>query len=186
MKELGGTVVIKGCSSNIAHKTDLGLVRLSIRDAADASDAYDQIVSAAERAKVALEGVIVASMVKGARELMIGARRDPVFGPVILVGDGGKYVEVMPDAQIVLAPFAPHAVRRALSRLRIAPLFKGVRGEPPLDVDAFCECVIAVGRLMLDTDSTIDNLDLNPVIVGPKGAGCTAVDAVVYKYLVRR
>jgi acetate---CoA ligase (ADP-forming) len=180
LKELGGPVVVKGCSSSVAHKTELGLVKLNIRDAAGAGNAYEQIVSAALGAKVALQGVIVASMAKGERELMIGARRDPVFGPVILVGDGGKYVEAMPDAQIVLTPFDPETVRRALSRLRIAPLlFPGVRGEPPLDVDAFCECIAAVGRLMCEQDGPL-NLDLNPIIVGSKGKGCIAVDAVVY------
>jgi acyl-CoA synthetase (NDP forming) len=181
LAELGGTVVIKGCSSSVAHKTELGLVKLGIRDAAGASEAYEQIVSAAGRAQVTLDGVIVASRVKGERELMIGARRDPVFGPVILVGDGGKYVEAMPDAQVLLAPFEPEAVRRALSRLRIAPLLKGVRGEAPLDVKAFCQCVAAVGRLMLDPASRIDNLDLNPIMVGAQGKGCTAVDAVIYQ-----
>jgi|SRR5690606_13500942 len=97
------------------------------------------------------------------------------------VGDGGKYVEAMPDARVMLAPFDADEVKAALSRLRIAPLLGGVRGEPPLDVEAFCQAVTAVGRLMLDARAGVLNLDLNPVLVGARGEGCVALDAVVYK-----
>ena len=89
-------------------------------------------------------------MATGRRELMIGARVDPVFGPVVLVGDGGKYVEAMPDSQVLLAPFDLASIEAALRRLRIAPLLDGVRGEPALDVAAFCAAALQVGRLMLD------------------------------------
>jgi acyl-CoA synthetase (NDP forming) len=119
-------------------------------------------------------------MAPGRRELLIGARIDPVFGPVVVVGDGGKYVEAMPDIQLLLPPFDVQDVKRALSRLRIAPLLGGVRGEPEMDVDAFSAAAVAVGRLMCDPNSGPVNLDLNPVIVGSKGEGCWAVDAVVY------
>ena len=128
-----------------------------------------------------LSSVIVARMVRGQRELMIGARADPVFGPVLLVGDGGKYVEVMPDSQVLLAPFDLASIEAALRRLRIAPLLDGVRGEPALDVDAFCAAALQVGRLILDDSSAVTNLDINPVIVGARGSGCVAVDAVVYR-----
>ncbi len=120
-------------------------------------------------------------MAKGQRELMIGARADPVFGPVLLVGDGGKYVEAMPDSQVLLAPFDLASIEAALRRLRIAPLLDGVRGEPALDVAAFCAAALQVGRLMLDDRLAITNLDINPVIVGARGDGCVAVDAVVYR-----
>jgi acyl-CoA synthetase (NDP forming) len=118
--------------------------------------------------------------VRGRREMMIGARVDPVFGPVVLVGDGGKYVEAMPDVQLLIAPFSAVEVREALQRLRIAPLLGGVRDEAPLDVDAFCDAVLAVGRLMTQANSDVANLDLNPVLVGAAGEGCVALDAVVY------
>jgi acyl-CoA synthetase (NDP forming) len=114
---------------------------------------------------------------------MIGARIDPVFGPVVLVGDGGKYVEAMPDAQVLLVPFGTTEVRTALARLRLAPLLEGVRGEPPLDVDAFCDAAVAVGRLMQDCEADVVNLDLNPMMVGARGEGCAAVDAVVYRVM---
>jgi hypothetical protein len=123
--------------------------------------------------------MIVARMIRGQRELMIGAHIDPVFGPVVAVGDGGKYVEAMPDVQLLLPPFSSDDVRAALGRLRIAPLLAGVRGEPALDVDAFCRVAVTVGVMMAFGESGVASLDLNPVIVGPKGQGCTVVDALV-------
>jgi acetate---CoA ligase (ADP-forming) len=102
-----------------------------------------------------------------------------VFGPVVVVGDGGQYVEAMPDVQILLPPFTADDVMRALSRLRIAPLLEGVRGEAPLDVDAFCRVAITAGLLMASPHAGVASLDLNPVIAGARGEGCRVVDALV-------
>ena len=179
---LGGTpVVVKGCTAEVSHKSELGLVRVGLRDSDAVGQAYGDMTEAARAAGVTLTGVIVAHMVRGQRELMIGARLDPVFGPVVLVGDGGKYVEAMPDVQVLLAPFDTAQVEQALRRLRIAPLLDGVRGEPALDVEAFCRMAVAVGALMVDDAAGITQLDINPVIVGARGTGCVAVDAVVYR-----
>ncbi|MFN0040388.1 MAG: acetate--CoA ligase family protein [Burkholderiales bacterium] len=177
---LGGAVAVKGCSADVAHKSELGLVRLGLHDAKAVRDAFLRMRQAIQTHGARFDGVIVAAMARGRRELMIGARIDPVFGPVVLVGDGGKYVEAMPDVRVLLAPFDERQVREALGRLRIAPLFAGVRGEPALDVTAFCAAVLAVGRLMTRADSGVTNLDLNPVLIGAKGEGCVALDAVVY------
>ncbi len=177
----GGNVVLKGCSPAVVHKSELGLVKVGIGDRDAALQAYREILAAAEDAGVALSSVLVARMARGQRELMIGARFDPVFGPVLLVGDGGKYVEVMPDSQVLLAPFDLASIEAALRRLRIAPLLDGTRGEPALDVAAFCSAALQVGRLMLDERMAVTNLDINPVIVGARGEGCVAVDAVVYR-----
>ena len=177
----GQPVVIKGCTADASHKTELGLVRLGIQDEKAGVAAFQAITAAALAAGVTLRGVIVAAMVKGQRELMIGARVDPAFGPVVLVGDGGKYVEAMPDLQVLLPPFSAEQVERALRLLRIAPLLDGVRGEAPLDVAAFSQAAVAVGNLMTDPSSAIFQLDINPVIVRAKGQGCVAVDAVVFK-----
>jgi hypothetical protein len=174
-------VVVKGCTGEASHKSELGLVKLGIADADGVRAAYRAVRQAAATAGVALSGVIVAAQAGGQRELMIGARIDPVFGPVVLVGDGGKYVEAMPDVQVLLAPFDRDQVEQALRRLRIAPLLDGVRGEPPLDVAAFCEAAVAVGRLMADASAGISQLDINPVMVRARGQGCVALDAVVYQ-----
>ena len=174
-------VVVKGCTDAASHKTELGLVQLGISDAEGVRAAYRRMHEAAARAGIALTGVIVAAQASGQRELMIGARIDPAFGPVVLVGDGGKYVEAMPDVQVLLAPFRHEQVEAALRRLRIAPLLDGVRGEPPLDVPAFCEAAVAVGRLMADPAAGIGQLDINPVMVRARGQGCAALDAVIYR-----
>jgi acetate---CoA ligase (ADP-forming) len=176
-----GAVVVKGCTADASHKTELGLVRVGPDSEAAVAQACESVIAAAAAAKVQLSGVIVAQLVRGRRELMIGARVDPVFGPVVLVGDGGKYVEAMPDAQVLLPPFDTRQVEQALRLLRIAPLLDGVRGEPPLDVASFSACAVAVGRLMLDASQGIAQLDINPVIVRARGEGCAAVDAVIYR-----
>ena len=174
-------VVVKGCTAQASHKSELGLVQLGIVDAQGVRMAYSAMQQAAAKAGIALTGVIVAAHAGGLRELMIGARIDPVFGPVVLVGDGGKYVEAMPDVQVLLAPFNAAQVEDALRRLRIAPLLDGVRGEPPLDVPAFCAAAVAVGRLVCDRAAGISQLDINPVMVGARGQGCVALDAVIYQ-----
>ncbi|MFN8841432.1 MAG: acetate--CoA ligase family protein [Burkholderiales bacterium] len=177
----GGRVVVKGVSSKVAHKSELGLVRIGL-DSADAVEAAARdLTEAAARAGVALDGVMVARMARGLRELMVGAHLDPTFGAVLVVGDGGKYVEAMPDVATVLAPFTPARIERALRGLRIAPLLDGVRGDPPMDVAAFCRAAAAVGALVADRGAGVAGVDANPVIVGARGEGCTAVDAVVWR-----
>lgn len=178
--ELGAPVAVKGCSDEVVHKSELGLVRLGLADVQAVRAAHAGVEQALRSQGARFDGTIVAKMARGRRELMIGARVDPVFGPVVLVGDGGKYVEAMPDVQALLSPFTAAEVREALGRLRIAPLLAGVRGEPPLDVGAFCDAAIAVCRLMMSPQSNVVNLDLNPVMVGAVGEGCMALDAVVY------
>ena len=155
-------------------------MHLGIVDTKGIRQAYEQCRRALEENGLSFDGVIVAAMARGRREMLIGAHRDPIFGPVVVVGDGGKYVEAMPDVRVLLAPFGAEDVRRALHTLRIAPVLGGVRGEPPLDVDAYCDAAVAVGRLMSAPGSTIATLDINPMLLGAKGQGCMAVDAVVF------
>lgn len=175
----GVPVVVKGCSAEVTHKSELGLVHLGVANAEDIKASYRAIHAAATAAGVMLSGVIVAQLIRGRKEMMVGARRDPVFGPVLVVGDGGKYVEAMPDSQVILPPFTHESVTSALRKLRVAPLLEGVRGEPALDVTALCDTAMCVGNMMLDPASRVDSMDINPVLVGVRGEGCVAVDAVV-------
>jgi acyl-CoA synthetase (NDP forming) len=178
--EIGGSIVVKGCSRDIVHKSELGLVRLGIGNRDDARAAFRAVSESMEGNGLANDGVIVARMAGGRRELMLGGRRDPVFGPVVILGDGGKYVESMPDARVLVWPFDDDDVLRAVTRLRIAPLFSGVRDEAPLDTSAVAKAAVAVGRMLADPTAGIDSLDLNPLLVGAGGEGCLALDAVVY------
>jgi acyl-CoA synthetase (NDP forming) len=159
----------------------VGLVCLNIASAAAARQAWRDISAAAARQGVALDGLIVAKMAPGRREMIVGAHRDPTFGPVLTVGDGGKYVEQLPDVQVVMANATRAEIQRAIQRLRIAPLFKGVRGEAAMDVDALCDALLALGRLIGDPGQAIHSVDLNPVILYDVGQGCLAVDAVVVR-----
>jgi len=178
---IGGPVVVKGCSADIAHKSELGLVKLGVRTREEAGEIWAQMEEIIRRHGARFDGVIIAAMAGGRREIMIGAHRDPVFGPVVAIGDGGKYVEIFRDTTLLLPPFSKGDVREALGKLRIAPLFAGVRGEPPMDVDALCDAVVKIGALMLDPAARVMSLDLNPVLLDSAGKGCVVVDAVVFQ-----
>jgi acyl-CoA synthetase (NDP forming) len=178
---IGGPVVVKGCSADIVHKSELGLVRLGVKTREEAGEIYAQMEGIIRQHGARFDGVIIAAMAGGRREIIIGAHRDPVFGPVVAVGDGGKYVEIFRDTTLLLPPFSIDDAKQALGRLRIAPLFAGVRGEPPMDVDTLCDAVVRIGELMLDPAVKVASLDLNPVLLDSAGKGCVVVDAVVFQ-----
>jgi len=180
-ESIGGPVVVKGCSADIAHKSELGLVRLGVASREEAGEVWAQMEAIIRKHGSRFDGVIVAAMAGGRREIMIGAHRDPVFGPVVAVGDGGKYVEIFRDTTLLLPPFSKEEAKAALQRLKIAPLFAGVRGEPPMDVDVLCDAVMKIGDLMLDPEARVVSLDLNPVLLDSAGKGCVVVDAVVFQ-----
>lgn len=178
---IGGPVVVKGCSADIAHKSELGLVKIGVKTREDAGEIYAEMEDIIRKHGSRFDGVIVAAMASGRREIMIGAHRDPVFGPVVAIGDGGKYVEVFKDTTLLLPPFSRDDAKQALSKLRIAPLFEGVRGEPAMDIDALCDAVVKIGELMRDPAAKVMSIDLNPVMLGSAGKGCVVVDAVVFQ-----
>ncbi|MDB5547146.1 MAG: CoA-binding [Tardiphaga sp.] len=178
---IGGPVVVKGCSADIAHKSELGLVKLNVGSREDTGEVYAEMEAIIRKHGARFDGVIVGAMAKGRREVMIGAHRDAVFGPVIVVGDGGKYVEVFKDTTLLLPPFNAEDVKAALAKLRIAPLFAGVRGEQAMDVDALAQAVVMVGELMRDDAAKVTSIDLNPVLLDSAGRGCVVVDAVVFQ-----
>lgn len=176
---LGAPVAIKACSVDVPHKSEHGLVALDVRTADAAAEVFESQWKKLAELGASPDGVIVAAMRKGRREFMLGARVDPVFGPVVIVGDGGKYVEALNDFGVLVPPFDADEVKRVLSALRIAPLLGGVRGEPALDVDALAAAAIAVGRLIFAAEGRIASIDLNPVTVGAVGEGAVVVDALV-------
>jgi len=179
-REFNEPVVLKGCSPTIAHKSEWGLVKVGVDNEDDVRRHVDNFFRTLRMGGAVSNGSVVARQVKGQRELMLGGRIDPIFGPVVLVGDGGKYVEAMPDLALLVWPFDESDVRAALKRLRIAPLLGGIRGDPAMDVWALTQACVGVGRMLADPDSKVASFDLNPLILGAEGEGYHIVDAVVY------
>lgn len=178
-RRLGSAVAVKACSEGLPHKSEYGLVYLNADSEEALRKAFDACRTGVEKLGVPWEGVIVARMERGRRELAIGAKIDPVFGPVIMVSDGGKYIEAMPDFCLLVPPFDAAEVRQAISHLRMAPLLAGVRGEAPMDVDALCEAVASVAALMAAGKGAIASIDLNPVMVRSAGEGLVVADALI-------
>jgi acyl-CoA synthetase (NDP forming) len=178
-RNLGGPVAVKGCSADLPHKSEHGLVRLGLDNEDAVRAAFRDMEQAIAKASATFDGVIVARMVRGLRELMIGAHRDPIFGPVVVLGDGGKYVEAMPDARLLLPPFSVDDALGALRALRCWPVLAGTRGEPAADVAAVAKAAVTVGDLVTKASPRIASLDINPLIVGAEGYAI--VDAVVVR-----
>ncbi|MBI2313670.1 MAG: acetate--CoA ligase family protein [Betaproteobacteria bacterium] len=177
LKALGGRCVLKACSAEVPHKSEHGLVWLGINSDAEIEAAYEACVR--RMGELGVRGsVVVARMESGRRELVIGARRDPTFGPVVLVGDGGKYIEALKDCELLAAPFAEDEVLQALKRLRIWPILTGVRGEPAVDLNAVCGAAVALGGL-ISALPQIESIDMNPVMVKEAGGGAIVLDALV-------
>ncbi len=172
----GGPVAVKLDAIDLVHKTDAGGVRLGLADAASIRAAVPELIAAAERAGATLRGLLVEPIAPSGVELVVGGRRDAVFGPAVLVGLGGVLAEVLDDVAVLLAPAAEAEVGRRLERLRGAAILQGVRGRPSVDLAALARLVVAVGRVLVD-DPAIVEIDLNPVIAHPGGA--LAVDALV-------
>jgi acetate---CoA ligase (ADP-forming) len=177
LAEHGGRIVLKACSGELPHKSEQGLVRLGLREPQEVEAAFAEIVARLDSLGVGFSGVLAARMAIGERELVVGGRMDPVFGPVVMLGDGGILVEAMPDSILLLPPFDAAAVRNALGRLRIAPLFAGVRGRPPLDWGAVARAAHAVAALLEAQAGRVRSVDVNPLLVSPDGA--VALDALV-------
>jgi acetyl-CoA synthetase (ADP-forming) len=115
-------------------------------------------------------------MVRGEAEVIVGVRRDPQFGPIVIVGLGGVAVEILNDVAVATAPVSRAHVRKLIEHLKTAPLFKGTRGKPALDVDAIAHAVERISWLARDLGPRLIDLEVNPLIVGTAGAGATAVD----------
>lgn len=176
---IGGRVAIKVSSPEIAHKTDVDGVRLDVPPA-DAAPAYRELLAAVDRAAGRRpRTVVVQAMVPPGAELIIGATADGAFGPVLTVGFGGTAAELYGDVVSELAPVTPEQAHAMLRRLRGWPLLAGYRGRPARDVDSAVAAIVAVGEAAAALAGDLIELEINPLIVGPAGAGATAVDLLV-------
>jgi acetate---CoA ligase (ADP-forming) len=176
LEALGADIVLKACSPDLPHKSDHGLVAIAPGDPrAEFRRQRERCASLGAR----FDGVIAARRARGGRELALGARLDPQFGPVVLVGDGGIYLEALKDYRLLLAPCTEDEVLAKLGELRIAPLLGALRGQPPRDVRAFARMAVKLGEALIAWDGEVAAVDINPVMVFDTGA--LALDALIEK-----
>ncbi|MEU6685276.1 acetate--CoA ligase family protein [Streptomyces sp. NPDC046832] len=175
---VGYPVVMKASGARIAHKTELGLVKIGLTSASQVRDAYRELTDIARYEDVALDGVLVCQMVEQGVEMVVGVAHDDLFGPTVTVGLGGVLVEVLRDTAVGVPPFGEEQARDMLAGLRGRALLDGVRGRPPADLDALVEVVLRVQRMALELGDQLAELDINPLMVLPQGQGAVALDAL--------
>lgn len=177
----GYPVVLKIVSPDIAHKSDIGGVALGLKTPAEVATAFDTIMARVGEAapNAAISGVLVAPMVAGGVETILGVHRDPDFGPVVMFGLGGIFTEVMRDVSFRAAPIGRDEAHRMIREIRGYPVLTGVRGRPPADIEAIAEALHRLSLFAARHGEAIDSVDINPFIVHEQGHGATAVDAVI-------
>lgn len=180
-ESIGYPVVLKVLSRDLLHKSDVGGVELDVRDAQQLLTAWRRMhASVATRAPAArIQGVLVAPMIHGGLELALGVQNDPVFGPTVMVGLGGIFIEVLKDVAFRHAPVGQAEARAMLFELRGAPMLEGTRGRPAADVEALVETIVRLSALASSGRDRIASIDINPLLVLPRGQGAFAIDGVV-------
>jgi acetyl coenzyme A synthetase (ADP forming)-like protein len=176
--QIGYPVVLKIASPDILHKTDVGGVKVGLESAEQVRDAFELMVYRAQRylPQAHLWGCLVQQMVpRGGLEVLIGMNRDPQFGPLVTFGLGGIYVETLKDVTFRIAPFSVQSAEKMLSEIRAHAILDGVRGEPPVDKAAILDVLMRIGQLVQDFPEIVE-LDINPLMVYPKGQGAIAID----------
>ena len=175
--EIGLPVVVKIASPDILHKTDVGGVKLGIMRLEDVHDAFELITYRANRYMPDAEiwGCLVQEMVVGGKEVIVGMNRDPYFGPLMMYGLGGIYVEALHDVAFRVAPLDRRLAREMIVAIRGHNLLRGVRGEQPSDLDALIEALLRLSQLSMDYPE-IAEFDINPLIVFEEGRGVIGVD----------
>ncbi|MBC7262757.1 MAG: acetate--CoA ligase [Chloroflexi bacterium] len=176
-EEIGFPVVMKIASPDILHKSDIGGVRLNVRDRDQVRDLFDLLIYRAQRymADAQIWGVQIQEMVSGGKEVIIGMNRDPQFGPLIMFGLGGIYVEVLKDVTFRIAPVSRQEAAEMIGEIRSAHLLRGVRGERPSDLNAVADCIMRVSQMVIDFPEIME-MDINPLMVQAAGEGVVAVD----------
>ena len=174
--EIGYPVVVKAVGPGLVHKSVLQAVLLDVRGKEDLLEGTSRLAHRLRDRGVALEGFLVQEFVTGGTEVILGMTRDKVYGPCLVFGLGGIYVEYLKDVAFGLPPLTDRDAMRMIESIRTYPLLQGVRGEPPRDVKSLQEALLRLAQLVSDSDR-IQEIDLNPVIVLPEGKGYRAVDA---------
>jgi acyl-CoA synthetase (NDP forming) len=178
---IGFPVALKVLSAELTHKSDVGGVRLNLRSAEEVGSAWREMMrQVAEKAPEArITGGLVAPMVTGGVETVLGVTRDPVFGPLVMFGLGGVFVEVLRDVAFRLAPLTREAALAQIRSIKGLPLLQGARGRPPVDLDALADALVMLSNFALRHEDDVQSIEINPFIALPRGG--LAVDAVILR-----
>jgi acetate---CoA ligase (ADP-forming) len=175
-EEIGFPVILKALAPELVHKSDVGAVRVDLRDATELARALEDMEHRVTAAGHSIEGFLVQEMVRGGHEVIFGITTDPRFGPLLMFGLGGKYVEVFQDVRFAITPLDAEEARDVVRGIRGFKLLEGVRGEPGADLDLLAEVLLRLGQLV-QRHPRIQELDLNPFLAGPDRTSAVAVDA---------
>jgi acetyltransferase len=178
LEEIGPPVAMKITSPDIIHKFDAGGVRLKIKTKEEAQKAFEEIIENAKKYNPSahIQGVLMERMARGGVEVILGASWDPKFGPMCMFGLGGTFVEAMKDVTFRLAPMWEVSAEIMIKSIKAYSILKGVRGNPPSDIDAIKDCILRVSQMVSDHPEIME-LDINPLIVYPEGEGCVVADS---------
>lgn len=169
--EIGYPVVLKIVSPDVIHKSDVGGVIISLKDAEDVRNAYKKILRNIRKHKpdANIVGILIQEMAPSSTEVIVGATKDPQFGPALMFGLGGIFVEILKDVTFRIAPITEDEAREMVTEVKAYPLLKGYRNTPPADIDAIIKILLNTSRLVME-HLEIKELDLNPIMVYEKGA----------------
>jgi acetyltransferase len=176
-EEIGYPVVLKLSSPEIVHKSDIGGVKLNIADASAVRLEFEQIIGSARKVvpDKAIDGVLVQHMYTTGQEIIIGMRRDPQFGPLLLVGSGGTEVELFRDISMSIAPITRERAAQMLDETRAGMRLKGWRGNPRGDREAVLDVMLRLSQIASEFPA-LSGLEINPLLVFPEGQGVVALD----------
>ena len=183
VKEFGFPVVLKVSSSDIPHKTEAGVVRLSISSEPEVLNSYEDIIQAAAKfnPQARIEGVLVQKMANGGLEVIVGVKKDPQFGPMVLFGLGGIFVEILEDFSMRPVPITAEDAREMIQEIRGYPILKGARGKKKADEEALINILLRVSKLAEDWKEEISEIDLNPIMVFEEGKGASVLDSLIVR-----
>ncbi len=178
---IGYPVVLKVVSPQIQHKSDVGGVLVGVKDAAGVREGFARIKANLAKAapSATFEGVIVAQMVSGGVELVLGVQRDPEVGPVVMFGTGGVLLELQKDVAFGPVPLSPQQARDMIARTKASKLLAGYRGAPPCDIESIVNAIVALSELTHDLGDDVESIDINPFVALPKGQSAVALDGLV-------
>jgi 4-hydroxybutyryl-CoA synthetase (ADP-forming) len=176
---IGYPVALKISSPHIVHKTDVGGVELNLRNSQEVKDAFRRIIEnvkqKSKNGNMKINGVIIQEFITSGKETIIGMKHDAQFGPLLMFGLGGIYVQVFRDVSFRLAPINELSARHMIESTKASKLLYGVRGEKPSDIESIIESLQRLSQLVMDFPE-IQEIDINPLLVFEQGKGCKAID----------